>query len=94
MTVYTVTLEKMEAALNEWDKEIELMEARFDDVEYRSKNEGAPMLSELRAKQHVATEMLREMKATTNESWGNVKATAKIWGEIKAGVDEARFCIG
>lgn len=94
MSIYTATIEKMEAELNVWDAQINLLEAKIENAGSDIKLQSAGELNELRAKQRAATENLKEMKKATNEAWGQVKGTAdKIWDDLKTGIAKAHASI-
>lgn len=82
--------QKMAAQLNEWNAQINLLEAKLENAGADLKIERAKQLHELRAKQRAASEKLTELEKAGGEAWEQVKTTAdKIWDELKAGVAEA-----
>lgn len=80
----------MAAQLKEWSAQIDLLEAKMENAGADVKVKRAKELHELRAKQHAASEKMKELGKTSGEAWGQVKETAdKIWEDLKAGVAEA-----
>lgn len=90
MINYTDTIDKMETQLNVWGAQIKLLEAKIENSGTDFKLKHASEMNQLRAKQHTATEKIKEMKKSTNEAWDQVKATAdKLWDDLKTGIANA-----
>lgn len=82
--------EKMAAQLKEWSAQINLLEAKLENLGADMKIKRAEQLHELRAKHKAASEKMAELEKATGEAWEQVKVTAdKIWDDLKAGVAEA-----
>lgn len=80
----------MAAQLKEWNAQINLLEAKLENVGADMKVKRAEELHELRAKQRAASEKLNELEKASGEAWEQVQKTAeKIWGDLKAGVADA-----
>lgn len=83
--------QKMEAQLKEWGAQINLLEAKAENIGADMKIKHAEALQELRAKQHAASEKLKDMEKASGEAWDQVKTTAdKIWDDLKNGIADAR----
>lgn len=80
----------MAAQLKEWNAQINLLEARIENANADMKVKRAKELHELRTKQQVASEKMKELEKTSGEAWEQVKKTAdKIWDDLKAGIADA-----
>ena len=83
--------QKMAAQLKEWTAQINLLEAKAENAGADMKVMRAKKLHELRAKQHAASDKLKEMEKASGEAWEQVKKTAdKIWDDLKAGIADAQ----
>lgn len=90
MEIQDAYKQKMSAQLKEWGAQINLLEAKMENVGADIKVKRAEELHELRAKQHAASEKMKELGAASGEAWEQVKVTAdKIWDDLKVGVTEA-----
>jgi hypothetical protein len=82
--------QKMATQLKEWSAQINLLEAKLENVNADMKVKRAKEINELRAQHHAASEKLKELGKTSGEAWEQVKVTAdKIWDELKNGVADA-----
>lgn len=81
---------KLEAQLNEWSAQINLLSAK-------AKNKGADVnlqlaktLEDLKAKQMAVTQKIKDLDSAGNEAWDSVSVTAeKVLNDLKKGVGEA-----
>ena len=81
---------KLEAQLNEWSAQINLLSAK-------AKNKGADVnlqlaktLEDLQAKQSAVTKKIKELDDAGSEAWVTVSVTAeKVLNDLKKGVGEA-----
>ncbi len=90
MEIKNAYKQKMAAQLKEWNAQINLLEAKLENVGADIKVKRAEELHELRAKQHAASEKLNELEKASGEAWEQVKKTAdKIWSDLKAGIADA-----
>jgi len=90
MELQTAYKQKMSAQLKEWNAQINLLEAKAENLGADIKIKRAEELHALRAKQRVAAEKMQELEAASGEAWEQIKVTAdKIWEELKFGVSEA-----
>jgi archaellum component FlaC len=90
MDIQNAYKQKREAQLKEWGAQINLMEAKLENVSADMKVKGAEQIQALRAQQHSASEKMKELGKATGEAWEDVKTTAdKVWDDLKSGVAEA-----
>ncbi|MDO8811754.1 MAG: hypothetical protein Q7J38_06975 [Gallionella sp.] len=90
MEIQNAYQQKMSAQLKEWGAQIDLLEAKMENVGADMRIKRAEELQELRAKQHAASEKIKELGKASGEAWEQVKITAdKIWDDLKVGVTEA-----
>lgn len=90
MEIQDAYKQKMAAQLKEWDAQINLLEAKMENVGADMKVKRARELHELRAKQQAASEKMKELGKASGEAWEQVKETAdKIWDDLKIGVADA-----
>lgn len=90
MEIQNAYKQKMSAQLKEWGAQINLLEAKMENVGADMRVKRAEELHELRAKQHAASEKMKELGKASGEAWEQVKVTAdKIWDDLKVGVTEA-----
>lgn len=77
----------MAAQLKEWGAQIDLLEAKLENVGADMKVKRAEELHELRAKQRAASEKMKELGKASGEAWEQVKETSdQIWDDLKAGI--------
>lgn len=82
--------QKMEAQLKEWSAQINLLEAKAGNIRADMRIKHAETLLELRAKQHAASEKLKDLEKAGSEAWNQVKTTAdKMWDDLKNGIADA-----
>lgn len=90
MEIQDAYKQKMAAQLKEWSAQIDLLEAKMENVGADIRVKRAQELHELRAKQRAASEKMQELGKASGEAWEQVKETVdKIWEDLKAGVAEA-----
>ena len=90
MEIQNAYQQKMSAQLKEWGAQIDLLEAKMENVGADMRIKRAEELQELLAKQHAASEKIKELGKASGEAWEQVKITAdKIWDDLKVGVTEA-----
>jgi hypothetical protein len=82
--------QKMAAQLKEWSAQINLLEAKAENVGAGIKVRHAEVMLDLQAKQHIAIEKMNELESASSETWDQVKETSnKIWDDLKTGITEA-----
>ena len=80
-------LASLTSELKEWSVQIDILTARAENAAAELKLKYAEELDELRAKQYVATEKLKELEHASGDAWESVKETAdKIWHDLRAGL--------
>ena len=90
MEIQTAYKQKMAAQLKEWGAQLDLMEAKVENIGAEIKVKRAEEIHELRAKQHAASAKMEELEKSSGEAWKQVKVTAdKIWDDLKVGIAEA-----
>lgn len=90
MEIQDAYKQKMAAQLKEWSAQINLLEAKVGNAGADMKLKRAEVLHALRAKQHAASEKLKQLEKAGSEAWDQTKESAdKIWAELKAGVADA-----
>jgi hypothetical protein len=83
--------QKMRAQLKEWSAQMNLLEARLDNVSADLRVKRAEQLHELRARHRAAADKMKELGKSTGEAWEQVKETAdKMWDDFKDGLTEAQ----
>lgn len=82
--------QKMAAQLKEWRAQINLLEAKAENVGADMKVKHAEIMLDLQAKQRAAIEKMNELESASSEAWDQVKETSnKIWDDLKTGIAEA-----
>mgnify|MGYP001571130324 CR=1 FL=1 len=90
MEIQNAYKQKMAAQLKEWSAQINLLEAKLENVGADMRVKRAEELHKLRAKQRAASEKMEELEKASGEAWEQVKETAdKIWEDLKTGVADA-----
>jgi hypothetical protein len=83
--------QKMRAQLKEWSAQMNLLEARLDNVSADLRVKRAEQLHELRARHRAAADKMKELGKSTGEAWEQAKETAdKMWDDFKDGLTEAQ----
>jgi outer membrane murein-binding lipoprotein Lpp len=83
--------EKMSAQLKEWSAQVNLLEAKIDSFTADMKIMRAEDIQALRAKQHVASDKMKELGKATGEAWEQVRVTAdRMWDDLKSGLADTQ----
>ncbi|MFZ2366739.1 MAG: hypothetical protein WAW48_09230 [Azonexus sp.] len=83
--------QKMTAQMREWSAQIDLLEAKMDNVGADIRLRRVEELQILRAKQLAASEKMHELGRSTGEAWEQVKLTAdQLWDDLKTGIGKAQ----
>ena len=91
MEVQDAYRQKMRAQLKEWSAQMNLLEARLDNVSADLRVKRAEQLHELRARHRAAADKMKELGKSTGEAWEQAKETAdKMWDDFKDGLTEAQ----
>ena len=90
MEIQDAYKQKMAAQLKEWGAQIDLLEARMENIGADMRVKRAEELNGLRAKRHAASEKMKELGKASGAAWEQVKETAdKIWDDLKTGIADA-----
>jgi hypothetical protein len=90
MQIQDAYKQKKEAQLKEWGAQINLMEAKLENVSADLKIKRMEQIQALRAQHMAASEKMKEFGKASGEAWEQVKITAdKIWDDLKSGVADA-----
>ena len=90
MEIQEAYKQKMSAQMKEWDAQINLLEAKMENVGADIRIKRTQELHELRAKQRAASEKMQELGKASGEAWQQVKETAdKLWDDLKTGIADA-----
>jgi len=90
MEIQEAYKQKKAAQLKEWGAQINLMEAKLENVGADMKVKRAEQIKALHAQQHAASEKMKELGKAGGEAWEQVKVTAdKVWDDLKNGVADA-----
>lgn len=82
--------QKKTAQLKEWGAQLNLLEAKAENVGADLKIKHTEAVQALRIKQRAASDKLNELGSASASAWDDVKTTAdKIWDELKAGMADA-----
>jgi recombinational DNA repair ATPase RecF len=83
--------QKMAAQMKVWSAQIDLLDAKMENVGADIKLRRLEEIQALRAKQLAASEKMRELGRSTGEAWQQVKLTAdKLWDDLKTGIGQAQ----
>ena len=82
--------EKLDAQLDEWSAQINVLKARADKAKAEVKIEYYKTIEVLERKQKDAKAKLQELKTAGDEAWEDLKTGAeKAWDEVKTAYREA-----
>lgn len=82
---------KMQAKLEEWNAEIDVLSAKADEVKADVKHEYAEQIESLKVKQTAAKQKIEELQLTGEVAWEDLKAGAELaWGAISEAIDSAK----
>ena len=84
-------VEKLKAQLDEWNADLERMEAQARGAKADLKIKYDQQLTGLRQRQSEAKQKLEEVKAANNEAWEQLKqGTEDAWNRLKEAVTSAK----
>lgn len=90
MEIQEAYKQKKAAQLKEWGAQINLMEAKLENVGADMQVKRAEQIKALRAQQQTASEKMKELGKASGDAWEQVKVTAdKVWDDLKSGVADA-----
>lgn len=82
---------KMQAKLEEWNAEIDILAAKASAASAELKDEYNEQLNALKAKQAAARQTLEEVQKSGESAWQDLKAGAELaWTAIAEAVDSAK----
>ncbi len=83
--------EKLKARLDQWNSEIDKLEAKANETEADVKIEYKKQLDELRAQRDHAEVKMKELRDVSDEAWNDMQVGFdKAWDNIAAAVEKAR----
>ena len=77
MNMKTSYQQKLQAQLDEWSAEIDILKARADKADADVKLEYYEQIERLREKQNTAKDKLTELIAASDDAWEDLKAGAE-----------------
>ncbi len=81
---------KLDAQLEEWNKQLSVLRAKADKTKAESKIEYCKMLEALQPKLDNAKAKLKELKTASDEAWEELKAgLERAWAEVKTSIEAA-----
>lgn len=82
---------QMQAKLDEWNAEIDELEARARKNQAQAAPGYNERLSELRAKKNEMSEQLKEIQSATGDAWQSLKlGTETMWKNLKTTLRESK----
>ncbi len=83
-------VEKFKAQIDQWNADIEKLEAKAREARADAKIEHEKKLKEARARRDAAQGKLDELKSASGEAWEDVKQGAeRAWSACREAVDNA-----
>jgi len=84
-------LRKMQAKLEEWNAEIDILTARAGEVRADVKNEYNEQIESLKARQVTARQKIEELQQSGESAWEDVKSGIDLaWSAMGEAIDSAR----
>ena len=81
----------MQAKLEEWNAEIDILSAKADEVTADVKSEFNEQIKSLKAKQATARQKIEELQHAGEGAWGDVKSGLELaWTAMGEALDSAR----
>ena len=82
--------EKIDAQLNEWNAQIDLLKAKADKAKAETKIKYYNAIEALQHKQSEAKTKLHELKTAGDGAWADLKTGAeRVWDETKSAFNDA-----
>ncbi|PTQ91512.1 hypothetical protein C8R30_13118 [Nitrosomonas nitrosa] len=83
-------VKKLEAQLDEWNAEIDLLKAKADKASADAQIEYAKEIDELRSMRDAASSKLSEIKNAADDAWEDLKeGTESAWNSLSQAVKSA-----
>lgn len=84
-------VERLKNQLDQWNTEIDALEAKAGKAEADAKAEYRQRVSELRRRYDDASKRLREVQASSETAWEKLKeGVEKSWNALRQGLEKAR----
>jgi hypothetical protein len=81
----------MQAKLEEWNADIDVLAAKAEGVKEDLKHEYTEQIEALKVKQTEAKQKIEELQLTGEVAWEDIKAGAELaWGAISEAIDSAK----
>ncbi len=91
MTTRHEYIEKFKEKLDEWDTDIDELEARAQQAKADMNNELDDQITSLRLKRDIARLKLSEIMDASEEAWEDVKGGAEeAWADLKDAMGKAK----
>ena len=82
--------EKLEAQMREWSAKIDLLKAKADQAEAKSKIEYSDRIEDLRQRKEALQARLRELQNASDAAWKDIKAgTERAAADLKDALQSA-----
>jgi len=84
-------IRRMQAKLEEWNAEIDMLTAKAGEVTAEVKNEYNEQIESLKAKQAAARQKIEELQQAGESAWGDLKSGVELaWDAIGEAIDSAK----
>lgn len=84
-------IDKLKDKLDEWDADIDELEARAQNAKAELKYELEDQITSLKLKRDIAKLKLSEIKDASEEAWEDIKAGAEeAWSDVKDAMEKAK----
>jgi len=81
----------MQAKLEEWNAEIDILSAKAGEVKADVRKEYVEQIESLKAKQTAARQKIEELQHAGESAWGDVKSGIDLaWTALGEAIDSAR----
>ena len=88
-------IRKMQAKLEKWNADIDILAAKASDVSADVRSEYNEQIASLKVKQAVARQKIEEMQKSGESAWKDLKAGIELaWTAIGEAVDSAKSRFG
>jgi chromosome segregation ATPase len=84
-------IEKVKAQLDQWNAEIEKLQAKADEAEADAKIEYEKQINELRAQRDKGEAKVKELQEASNGAWADMKAGFdRAWDSVSNAFENAK----
>lgn len=84
-------IEKIKAKLDEWNAEIDLLEAKARQMEAEKKIKYGQQINDLKARRQEMLKKIDEVKQSSSGAWEEVKTSLdQAWQSLKDGMERAK----